>query len=152
MKKILNETQRRAIEVAASLFPPHHQKNIDLINSVLTSVDEAEKRLAELEPKDLRTEELTFKVTYDANVLSLKKVTEALEKVLKGLPFTEVDLILPGPEDIVRSPGEGFRYVKPGEILQEGDQWMDSFGKWRDTENGNMGRYPLFSSYRRRVN
>lgn len=107
MKKILDENQRRALEETARLFPPHRRLEQDLINSVLTSVDAAEKRLAELEPKDLRTEELTFKITYDANVVRPLEVTEELKSVLKGLPFTKVELILPKS----LSPGEGFRYV-----------------------------------------
>lgn len=149
MKKILNETQRDYILLLAK--NGSYYREVQLPLSVLTAVDEAEKRLAELEPKDLRTEELTFKVTYDANVFTPEKVTEALEKVLKDLPFTGVDLILSGPEDTL-SPGEGFRYVNSGEILQTGDQWMDSSGKWRDTESGNMCIYPLSNRYRRRVN
>jgi hypothetical protein len=109
MKKILDENQRRALKIAVSMFP-HHCQEKDLINSVLTSVDAAEKRLAELEPKDLRTEELTFKVTYDANVVRPTEVKEELKSVLKGLPFTGVELILPNWKNTL-SPGEGFRYV-----------------------------------------
>ena len=209
MKKILNETQRNDILFLADrAWENGYDRREASLRSILISVDEAEKRLAELEPKDLRTEELTFKVTYDANVLSPEKVTEELKSALKCLTFTGVDLLGEGPrllkdkeqtliKDAINhcwqawhlygrennheaakivsetisglhnlltptevteeltgpaSPGEGFRYVNSGEILQTGDRWMDSSGKWRDTENGNMCIYPLSNRYRRRVN
>lgn len=97
MKKILSEDQRQAIRLLAP-FAPHQGIDPYLIRSILTSVDEAEKRLAELQPPDLRTEELTFKVTYDANVSTPEKVTEELMSALKWLSFTVVDL--KGPQSL----------------------------------------------------
>lgn len=209
MKKILSENQQKSILSAASKVAyDGDSKWRDELHSVLTSVDEAEKRLAELEPKDLRTEELTFNVTYDANVLSLEKVTEALEKILKDLPFTGIDLIREGPRSLKdkeqtliknainhcwqawhlygrennhesakivsetisglhnlltptevteeltgpASPGEGFRYVNSGEILQEGDQCINKYtNEWECT---SLAGNEIFSAYfyRRRLN
>ena len=98
MKKILNKTQRDDILFLADRASENgYYRREASLRSILTSVDEAEKRLAELEPKDLRTEELTFNVTYDANVFTPEKVTEELKRALKGLPFTGVDLLGEGP-------------------------------------------------------
>lgn len=134
MKKILNENQQKSILSAASKVAYEGNSKLrDELHSVLTSVDEAEKRLAELQPPDLRTEELTFKVTYDANVFTPEKVTEELKCALKCLTFISVDLILPRPEDIVMSPGEGFRWLDGKEMLQSGDQCRNSFGEWMTT-------------------
>lgn len=149
MKKILNETQRDYILLLAK--NGSYYREVQLPLSVLTAVDEAEKRLAELEPKDLRTEELTFKVTYDANVFTPEKVTEELKSALKCLTFISVDLILPRPEDIVMSPGEGFRWLDGKETLQEGDQCRNSVGEWMTTFYvGCLATHQFI--YRRRLN
>jgi hypothetical protein len=150
MKKILNETQRRTVQFLSDRA--NEERNgwhETQLRSVLASVDEAEKRLAELEPPDLRTEELTFKVTYDANIVSPKEVPEEIKKALKELPFTKIDLILPSSANI-SSPGEGFRRLKFGEVIQEGDQWMNCDGEWGDTNDAGRSVCGLF--YRRRIN
>jgi hypothetical protein len=153
MKKILSENQRDTIDfIAGRSHEDGLYKKAAILRSILTSVDEAEKRLAELEPPDLRTEEFTFSVTYDANVLEPKEVVNELQNGLKGLPFTRVDLILPSPEDIIAYPGEGFRWLNAGEILQEGDQYIDGYtGEWEYTSRAGCKVYSPFL-YRRRVN
>ena len=151
MKKILSEDQRDTIDfIAGRSYEEGLYKRATILRSILTSVDEAEKRLAELEPPDLRTEELTFEVTYDANIVKLAEVTEEIKNAL-NLSFTRVDLILPGPEDIIASPGEGFRWVDDKEILQEGDQCRSSLtGGWEYT---SLAGHEVHSSYfyRRRL-
>jgi|694.fasta_scaffold12015_10 hypothetical protein len=128
MKKILDENQRQALQRLAdrSALGPSVWQALDLVNSILTSVDAAEKRLAELEPKDLRTEEVTLKVTYDNNVVKTAEVVEELKKAMQSLPFS-VDAI---SLVVAPSPGEGFRYVNVGEVLNKDDQFRSSDGEW----------------------
>ncbi len=129
MKKILSENQRDTIDfIAGRSHEKGFYERAAILRSILTSVDEAEKRLAELEPPDLRTEEFTFSVTYDANVVEPKEVVKELQNALDGLLFARVRVDL-SQEDIIASPGEGFRYLNPGEVIKSGDQW-DYHGEW----------------------
>jgi len=50
-------------------------------------------------------------------------------------------------------PGKGWRLVKPGEILREGDEWLDTTGKTRGVLTASVGRVLPFAGMtcRRRV-
>jgi hypothetical protein len=94
MKKILNETQRGTVQFLADRANEKgwYERETQL-RSVLASVDEAEKRLAELEPPDWLTKEdreKLLRLSYSLDYIQYATSADFIRSLLARLTPPEV--------------------------------------------------------------